>query len=82
MKIHYLLVAGFGLAMSGSVPGTMPSFTSGRPNVAWRAATARSHMASRPMPPAMQAPFTRAMSGTVLACARRKSCASGACGSE
>ncbi|MCY1232148.1 hypothetical protein D9M72_446250 [compost metagenome] len=45
--------------------GKRPTFTSGRPNTAWLLATAMSHMPMSPMPPAMQAPLTRAMSGTV-----------------
>ncbi|MCY1507713.1 hypothetical protein D9M68_419970 [compost metagenome] len=52
--------------------GNTPTFTSGRPNTAWRLATARSHIAMRPMPPAMQAPLTRAISGTVDCRAWRK----------
>ena len=45
--------------------GNTPTFASGRPKIACGAAMARSHIASRPMPPAMQAPLTRAMSGTL-----------------
>ena len=45
--------------------GNTPTFASGRPKTACGAAMARSHIASRPMPPAMQAPLTRATSGTL-----------------
>ena len=51
--------------------GNTPTLTSGRPNSAWSAATAKSAMHSRPMPPAMQVPLMRAMMGKVAFCAWR-----------
>ena len=46
--------------------GNRPIFTSGRPKLACSAATARSHIAMKPMPPARQWPLTRAISGSVV----------------
>ena len=45
------------------VAGMRPSFTSDRQNSASYAATAMSHAATRPTPPAKAAPCTRAMVG-------------------
>ncbi len=53
------------LSTDSTWAGNTPTLTSGRPNTACGAATAMSHIAIRPMPPAMQAPLTRAISGTL-----------------
>ena len=51
--------------------GNRPSLTSGSPNTTCSLATAKSAMAARPMPPAMQAPLMRATMGRVASWASR-----------
>ena len=60
----------------------MPIFTSGKPKLACSAATAMSHIANRPMPPARQWPLTRAIIGIVVVQAKRSRSANSACGTD
>ena len=62
--------------------GNRPIFTSGRPKLACSAATAMSHIANKPMPPARQWPLTRAIIGIVVVQAKRSRSANSACGCE